>query len=270
MKRAQEYRLTCEYAQKMQVRWPPLLATVNRLLQRPEAREYGLSIGDIALMPEIREVAGAPDGVQVDEASFAEVHEKFGEMIERWKLNAVDQLREIVLQSRPGLKAMRNSKAAGSKVDVFELATIRFHCSKCDDRSLALYYPGVLAHACLRDERISTKEDDLYKRCVYHRLIRGLREGMLCDFDKLTVAEPSEAAKKVIRLCGKDPKVATVEEMNALDVMLVHKGEIRTWRNAVRVSLALHVSSLTQIGRTPDTIRRHPQDREQVAVSDSR
>lgn len=272
MKQAREDRLAREYMEKLRGRWDALHATLKTLLERPEARAYDVGIGEIALMPEIREVADAPDGVLVNEASFAGVHEKFGEMVERWKLSADEQLREIIMQSRPKIKGTRKGKAKAVPpgVDVLELATTRFHCSECDNRSMALYYPGVLAHACLRGSPRS-ESDDLYKRYVYGRLIMS-RPGMamLCHLEKLTVAEPSEAAKNVIQLCGKDPEVATVEEMNALDVMFVHGGEIRTWRNAVRPVSTLHLSLITRLGCAPDTLRRHSRDRDQVAVGDSR
>lgn len=251
IEQAREERLAREYRGRLHGRWDAMYATLKTLSERPEARAYGVSIGEIALMPEFREVADAPGDVLVDEASFAEVHEKFGEMIERWKLNADEQLRQIVMQSRSKVKGTRKGKAMA---DVLELATVRFHCSGCDNRSVALYYPGLLAHACLRgNPRLG---DDLYKRYVCGRLVMpwpGM--AMLCYLKKLTVAEPSEAAKNVIQLCGKDPAVATVEEMNALDVMLVHAGEIRTWRNAVRPVSTLYPLPLTRLGRTSDTVR---------------
>ena len=101
MEEARENRLAQEYIEKLRGRWDALRATLKALTERPEARAYDVGIGEIALMPEFQEVADAPDGVLVDEASFAEVHEKFGEMVERWKHNADNQLRELIMQSRP-------------------------------------------------------------------------------------------------------------------------------------------------------------------------
>ena len=272
MEQAREDRIAHIYMEKLSGRWDAIIATLRTLLHRPEACAYDVGIGEIALMPEIREVADAPPDVLIDEASFAEVHEKFGEMIERWKQNAEEQLRELVMQSRPKVKGTRKGKAKAVQpgADVLELATTRFHCDECNGRSMALYYPGVLAHECLRGSPRS-ESDDLYQRYVYGKLIMsppGM--AMLCHLDKLTVAQPSEAAKNVIKLCGKDPETATVGEMNALNVMLVHGGEIRTWRNAVCPSPALRSSLLTRPGRTPDTLRRHQREGDQVAVGESR
>ncbi|EPS95888.1 hypothetical protein FOMPIDRAFT_1062502 [Fomitopsis schrenkii] len=235
MEKAREDRLAYEYLQKLRNRWTSLEVTLTTLLDRPEARAYDVGIGDIAFMPEIREVVDAPDDEFMDESSFAEVHENFGEMVERWKVNATKQLRELVMQSRPRPQGSRKAKAKCAEVDVLKLATTRFHCIICDDRSAALYYPGVLSHSCLRCN-CRPKEDDPYKRFVYGKLKEvGGSIAILRHLDRLEVAEVSDAATSVIQLCGKDPKVATVKKMNALGIMLVQGGIIRTWRNAILV-----------------------------------
>lgn len=268
MEKAREDRLAYEYLQKLRNRWTSLEVTLTTLLDRPEARAYDVGIGDIAFMPEIREVVDAPDDEFMDESSFAEVHENFGEMVERWKVNATKQLRELVMQSRPRPQGSRKAKAKCAEVDVLKLATTRFHCIICDDRSAALYYPGVLSHSCLRCN-CRPKEDDPYKRFVYGKLKEvGGSIAILRHLDRLEVAEVSDAATSVIQLCGKDPKVATVKKMNALGIMLVQGGIIRTWRNAVCLLIVSSVSSL--IPYTSDTRRRYPRHHERVAFGDPR
>ncbi|EPS95883.1 hypothetical protein FOMPIDRAFT_1053785 [Fomitopsis schrenkii] len=243
MEQALEDRLVRERIHALQGRWAPLEVALNALSNLPEARAYNIGIGDIAVMPEIREIVDVPDDVSVDQASFADVHAKLGDMVERWKTDGATKLRELIMRARPTLdqpkpketKRKGKGKAkAQPAVDVLELATTRFHCSYCNDESVALYWPGVLAHACLRGVSYS-EDDDAYKRFICQKMMsRQYNTAMLWNLDRLKVAEPSDAAKVVIQLCGKDPEVTTVEEMNALNVMLVRgDGEIRTWRNAI-------------------------------------
>ncbi|EPS95865.1 hypothetical protein FOMPIDRAFT_100031 [Fomitopsis schrenkii] len=238
MEKAREDRLVRERMQVLQGRWVTLEVTLKALSGLPEARAYAIGIGEIVLMPEIRQIIDAPDDVSVDQASFAEVRAKFGDMVERWKTDPVTQLRELIMRARPASvqpkpketkrKGLRSKAKAQPEIDVLELATTRFHCSHCNGESKGLYWPGVLAHACLRST-VYSEGKDTYERFVYEK-----HRPCVWHMDRLRVGEPSEAAKVVIRLCGKDPEQATVEEMNALNVMLVRgDGEIRTWRNAI-------------------------------------
>ncbi|EPS95875.1 hypothetical protein FOMPIDRAFT_89842 [Fomitopsis schrenkii] len=238
MEKAREDRLVRERLQVLKGRWTPLEVTLKVLSDLPEARAYNIGVVEIALMPEIREIVDVPDGVSVDQASFAEVRAKFGDMVERWKIDQAIKLRELIMRARPvsvqpkptetKRKGRRGKAKAQPEVDVLELATTRFRCNYCNGDSVALYWPGVLAHACLRNS-LHSEGTDTYERFVYAKM-----RPCVWRTDRLTVAEPSEAAKVVIRLCGKDPEQATVEEMNALNVMLVKgDGEIRTWRNAI-------------------------------------
>ena len=248
MERIKRDRLRDERAKLRQKRWNSLQPTLIELSRRPEARAYDINVGDIALMPEIREIADAANNAVVNEASLEEVSAKFPDMIERWKDTAAHKLRELVMKSRPvpdppqpepAKRITRSGKAkaeAERKLDVLELATTRFHCKRCDG---ALYYPGLLAHACLRDCSCSTRED-VYTQFVFRRL-RNLQThaAILRNFDLLSVAQLSAAATAVIQLCGKDPEVVTANEMNALGVMLLRgDANIRAWRSAVCLSFS--------------------------------
>ena len=251
MENIRNSRIENERKQVLRTRWRYLEDTLTELSKSPEARDYNISVGDIALMPEIREILDSANEVVLDEALLEEVSAGFSDMIERWKRNVDNQLRELVVKSQPATASSEpESKApkrktrarakAERKPDVLELATTRFHCNSCNQQSRALYYPGVLAHECLRDRQFAA--DDIFAKLLYEARGRFM-EPILCNLDKLTVAQPSAAAEAVIRLCGKDPQVVTAQEMNELDVMLLQKGEkggkgdntIRTWRSAVRL-----------------------------------
>ena len=265
-------RLKNERRRVLRQRWKSILDTLLELSRRPEARAHDISLGDIALMPEIREIMDAADDVVVDETSLDEVVANFSGMIERWKDTAATQLRKLIMESRPVTDALqretrrmtRKGKAkaqAEHRPDVLELATTRFHCKRCNEKSKALYYPGLLSHECLRDHSHS-EEEDVYKDFVL-RQVEDLQVYTmpLYYFDLLQVAQPSAAAAAVIRLCGKDPEVATAEEMNALNVMLL-RGDtmIRTWRSAVRVPflsyyVALFVRRRRYSSTTPRGVR---------------
>lgn len=230
--------------QVLEKRWAVLKPVLATLIDLPEARAYGITSGDIALMPGIRKIVDVPDDVPVDQASFAGVHAEFSGMVEQWKMDAAIQLRELVMRARHArvqLLTEDNTQAqaqaqAQLEVDVLELATTKFYCKRCKRKKVGLYWPGVLAHACLRSA-ICWKTDDIYKQFVQCKtsIHAGPRSTIFSD--DLEVAEPSEAAKSVIQLCGKNPENATVEEMNALNVMLVVRGgddsDIGTWRDAV-------------------------------------
>ena len=101
MEKAREVRLVREHAQALQDRWAVLEVYLKALSDLPEARAYGISIGHIALMPEVREVVDVPADVLVDEASFAGVHAKFGDMVERWRMDGATTLRRLIMETRP-------------------------------------------------------------------------------------------------------------------------------------------------------------------------
>ncbi|KAI0734936.1 hypothetical protein C8Q72DRAFT_332138 [Fomitopsis betulina] len=246
MEAARKARLVRERMQVLEKRWAVLKPVLATLIDLPEARAYGITSGDIALMPGIRKIVDVPDDVPVDQASFAGVHAEFSGMVEQWKMDAAIQLRELVMRARHArvqLLTEDNTQAqaqaqAQLEVDVLELATTKFYCKRCKRKKVGLYWPGVLAHACLRSA-ICWKTDDIYKQFVQCKtsIHAGPRSTIFSD--DLEVAEPSEAAKSVIQLCGKNPENATVEEMNALNVMLVVRGgddsDIGTWRDAIHM-----------------------------------
>ena len=246
IEQARQDRLANERMKILQKRWASVQGTLNKLSKCAEARAYDISIGDIAFMPEVRAIVDAADDVAIDVAGL---EEEFSGMVGRWKDTAAIQLRELVTKSRPVpdtpqpevKRITRKAKAkakAERKFDVLELATTRFHCKRCNEKSKALYYPGLLSHECLRDHSYSEKED-VYTQFVFGKLAKmERRPTVLRRFDVLSVAQPSAAADAVIRFCGKNPDVVTAEEMDALGVMLL-RGDamIRTWRSAVRLPL---------------------------------
>lgn len=264
MEQAREDRIVRERIQVLRERWGPLEATLNALSHLPVARAYNIPIGDIALMPEIREIVDVPEDVLVDEDSFVEVYAEFGGMVERWKTDGATILREMIMQLLPKLahtkpketksketkpKGKAKAKAkAPPDIDVLKLAVIRFYCKHCRNESVPLYWPGVLAHACLRCVPPPEEEDDAYTRFICDEIRRSPgAAGMFGHLDRLQVVQPSKAAKSVIRLCGKDSDTATAEEMNALNAKLKGPdGQSKTWRDAVCLSYVPHRSSLTR------------------------
>lgn len=249
-------RLANKRMKILQKRWASLRSTLIKLSKCAEARAYDISVGDIAFMPEVRAIVDAADDVAIDAAGL---EKEFSGMIEQWKDTAAIQLRELVTKSRPvpdppqpeAKRMTRKGKAraqAERKFDVLELATTRFHCNRCNKTSKALYYPGLLAHPCLRDSSCSAKED-VYTQFVFGKFANmEHRPTVLRRFDVLSVAQPSAAADAVIRLCGKNPDVVTAQEMDALDVMIL-RGDamIRTWRSAVRLTFMSRYAALLNL-----------------------
>ncbi|KZT74591.1 hypothetical protein DAEQUDRAFT_200452 [Daedalea quercina L-15889] len=64
MEQAREDRLAVEYMDMLRGRWDPLKVTLRTLMERPEARTYRLGAGDIALMPEVRDIMCVPEDIQ--------------------------------------------------------------------------------------------------------------------------------------------------------------------------------------------------------------
>ncbi|KZT74588.1 hypothetical protein DAEQUDRAFT_200437 [Daedalea quercina L-15889] len=100
MEQTRKDRVASEYQRKVSRRWNVLKAAVRTLLQRPDARACSLELGDIALMPEVREIMCVPEDIAVDETSFVAVHDQLGDMVERWQRGVCDELRALVVQAR--------------------------------------------------------------------------------------------------------------------------------------------------------------------------
>lgn len=251
MQEVKEARLKREFKQRLEGRFDALKMTLNTLANRPEARTCGILYSDIAFIPEIREVMCAPESVLVDEESFRAVHETFGDMVEAWKRNAVDELRKLVNKRRKPRKTKAKGKGkkkvaeAEAVVDPLELATTLFSCENhCG--TTPLFYPGILAHRCFRMPHMPFS--DVYCNFIreHYECSSGGRQwwpstgvGKYTVRDDLVVnprAVP-KYAKQIITLCGRDPKTATASELDDLDVRLVLVKEdgkhVVTWREAV-------------------------------------
>lgn len=67
-----------------------------------------------------------------------------------------------------------------------------------------------------------------------------------CTGTSIRFAKPDSMMRTVVEMCGKDPDTATAAEMDALDVRLITRSEIKNWRSAVS-SLRLQCSLLRRI-----------------------
>lgn len=254
MQEVKKARIQRELRQRLAGRSDALRETLNVLSNLPEARACGLSRADIAVMPEIRDVMCAADSVQVDEESFRAVHENFVDVIEAWKRDAVDKLHKLVNEGpNPKTRSEVKGKSKAVVGDPLELATTKFYCYQCDiDNGNPLFYPGILAHRCLRDDPRVALPDDAYFDFIHEEYVvstprlHNPSEGRFFVNEDLRVrlrfGPVSQYAKAVITLCGKDPATATALEMDTLDVRLLRvkngKRHVMSWRCAVSIEPA--------------------------------
>ncbi|KAH9907125.1 uncharacterized protein B0H18DRAFT_1077963, partial [Fomitopsis serialis] len=185
-----ERRLARELEDRLNSRSDVMKSAVNTLKLRPEVRPYRLDFGDIARMPEVREIMCAVDSKDIT-ARFAALPAQFGDMVERWK----------------------------ARVD-----------KKLIRRLFMLYYPGVLWHECLHWETDWPNDE---RNVVYSNFIWHIVGPHGFHMDRLFTEDTSAQAHELIKLFGKDPKMATAKEMDALDLRLVRDNEaVMTWRAA--------------------------------------
>ncbi|KAH9912711.1 uncharacterized protein B0H18DRAFT_1052651 [Fomitopsis serialis] len=231
MQQTRQERLEHELRYSLPKRWPDLEFALEELVQHSKAQVYCLGLGDIALSPQIRQIMCAPENEEVNFTNFTALRGCMGQVVEEWVSYVSNDLRGLLTPRQSGGSAAKLTAAdTRNTVDPLELATTSFRCLICNHR---LYYPGALAHACLRAPLFQRGHDDVYGQFLSKKFKNHGHLLAIC-FDRLGVSAPSADALKLIELCGMDPKVVTAKEMDALDVRFVRNNEdVMTWRSAM-------------------------------------
>lgn len=188
-------------------RWVALKALLQTLAARPEARRFHMRLGDIAFLPEFRTVVLAPRLVNDD--NTAPLRAQFRNAVEQWERRARGELCRLIFDytaSHPEFG-----------VDPLQLATTKFPCMCYRHKNDTLFYPAVLAHRCLLDV-IPPRTSNMYEEAVLAQLTSSFswshESNRVWTHDDIFVDGTSEHSRRLIELCGKDPRRATASEMD--------------------------------------------------------
>lgn len=241
MKNIRVQRLEHELSDRLHARRDVFEEALRALLHHPQ-HWPSLREGDIALMPGFREVMCAPNGVTVTKDSFDAVAgqmEEYGkELDERvqkellqlvYRLENKDEKNDAVAKD-----VTRTDNTKLPDANVLGLARICFRCTKCGQ---VLFYPGLLTHKCLRKQLPALHKADAYTEfAVGQILTHGGAAFPITITGVIEACEPPSGADDVLKLCGKDLRTVTTEEMDALSdlrFVLGGGGMIMTWRAMV-------------------------------------
>lgn len=202
-----------------------ILAARAALPKRTVADEDKPRCRDLAMMPEVRRAIEAPNDVEVTEETLQAVVQMLPTLEERWKRERRAELVQILREG--GVDAQGGA-------DSLDLVTAVFKCKEC---SRFMHHPQVLMHQCRNKPGVyDTAEYQYaeYYKCVYDAF-GCKRTWVQSDF---CVAPKLERVRVLVELCGKDPGVATLPDMDAAGIKLVYDEPssgacVMSWRRAV-------------------------------------
>ena len=183
---------------------------------------------DLAMMPELREMIEAPNDVAVTEETMPAVPLVLPFLEKRW-------LRERKAELVAMLRETGVDREARKGVDLLGLAAVVFKCKNCNR---FMHHPQVLMHECKSGARPGNEPGALYSGCVFDAFGRThpWARSTFC------VAPQVESVRALIKLCGKDPKMVTHNDMDAAGLKVVfNEWFVMSWRRAV---------SLTSVARS--------------------
>lgn len=196
---------------------------------RTMADDLAPRAGDVAYLPQFREVIEAKSEVAVTKASFAPLLTSWPELSTIWTAQHKAHFTEMLLP------ALKDTKAVDVE-EVLDLAIATFRCLTCQAGSLR--WPFVLIHSCFRSWSKSATETD------FDFAVR--KSTTSCDVFNSGYARCStyiQEFRDIISMCGQDPDTATWEVMQERPspVRLVckdwclkpDKNQVFDWRAAV-------------------------------------
>lgn len=186
-------------------------------------------VADLVHFPPFQDIIRAPEGTQMSDKPFESAFAQLPVLVDEWRKKLDAQLAELVkIPSRLSLKnASRCCTAASSKKNRMEssqTAIDKLHLACAVFHTTFIYtYPEVLATLRYSGDLDSGKDDSERAVSIEDRFyVRFLKD-----------------APYIVRACGLDPNVATVEDMdrrNARLTCLYCKDQrVRSWRDAVRL-----------------------------------
>ncbi|OBZ69191.1 hypothetical protein A0H81_10740 [Grifola frondosa] len=206
------------------------------------------NFADFCIMPEVRAILDLPKDVVLTESSteIKMLQPEIPRLVQRWRQDNSQNLLDMM---PPAIGS--EGKFEYGKPSRLDLATTWFKCSSCF--SDIVNYPRVLAHDHLSLKGAAnmlpeTVEDNLFNAfsLVLQHFPWNYSGNKVCFH-----VEAHNAAREIVRLCGKDPDVATTREMDELDPRLAFVRpadeevvSVVTWKDAVwKICLSTELSN---------------------------
>ncbi|KAI0645563.1 hypothetical protein C8Q79DRAFT_910321 [Trametes meyenii] len=202
---------------------------------RDATSDLRAEFADLAIMPAVRELVGAPTEADIDPEDIDKLQARFPELQNEWRSAREHELASMVWKEVPSAIKDDLSKTSSS---VVELAIVSFRCTRC--RREGLRWPNILAHKCSRSDYYSFDDQAYGNALSYVCGHYGLMSPWWarCPF---RVAFATKDMRAMIRLCGYDPFQATFEELQSSGTRLYCKVcsvpsigymEVYNWWNA--------------------------------------
>ncbi|KAG9226924.1 hypothetical protein CCMSSC00406_0003403 [Pleurotus cornucopiae] len=167
----------------------------------------------------------SPDEEEITLEHFAEYKNQLPQLCSEWKTSMIPQLLSVI------------QRAPGEEVDesVLHLAKTIFACKLCDE---SIFYPEVLAHACLQEHPLFGPVDVSRRSALLDLETAPWNENHALTY----IPRRVDSASEVIRGCGLKPDTAKTEDLDAKNFWAMsstaYSGdvEVMDWRRAVKVS----------------------------------
>ena len=251
MKKCRKDRLITQRRKELSTRlvWlKDVIKSVSPTLRTNES-DYGPSFVDLALMPEIRDIAELPSSKSVTKEMFVALGEKLPDFTNRWVCNAEERLEQVAREGLPG---------EDFETSPLLLACTFFDCMACKKRDMQ--YRSVIGHDCLHQRYYSYCRDDDVSY-FYQDLAMATDHCRPWSCQNLTIGRATKRAQAVIEACGLNPMTATHVDLKELSPRLLCKTcsrpgvrMVMPWRTAVSPHVILSLCfSLSSYRRSTET-----------------
>ncbi|KAI0744138.1 hypothetical protein C8Q80DRAFT_1185250 [Daedaleopsis nitida] len=240
MERVRTNRLDSEHQELLRQRLTILYGLITKWEQssipRSADTDWHPLFADFALMPCFREIVEAPSETEVTAEDFQHLRDQLPALRNAW-----------VEERRAEFESITAVAPTGDDVPPLSLAVVTFGCKRCHRNGLR--WPHVLAHACPRaplfrhraegpDQKLRQAIDNTCINQEQLTLLSPTGQRAFTPVPKFNV--PTKKVELAIEACGKDPAVATYEEMEACGVRLIcttclqpkHTCEVFDWKSA--------------------------------------
>jgi hypothetical protein len=202
------------------------------------------TIADFYNMPDVYNILNSDADVTVTKETFAPILAELPDLIENWRTDNLEKLSRLVpaeVTPPTQTKKGKEKESQSSMLSALSLATCLFKCPNCAE---PLSRERIFHHHCLTSTSTICQIGINYKdpeMDVYSSL-RYLPLHWRRPFGGLEYSEDfAQSAVGFVRMNGLDPKLATGEEMDAIDARFfcLHcssgdERKVMSWRFAVR------------------------------------
>jgi hypothetical protein len=194
-------RLLRERVTLLTERLPILLKVYNTCVETYPVNSIIPCVADVFIDPLVQDLFFRPPlSTTFTEKDLETVGALFPEIVRSWRNITEEKLLNMISPNQEVAKSL------------FQLATTIFSCRLCLYQPLA--YPQILIHRCTTASFTSGNVYNEEKSVLWRFLqCSNWKSGDFITFDARKISCLSEA----IKLCGLDPKTATIEDMDKLD-----------------------------------------------------